>query len=187
MIRNIRPLDYLPPVMSEVLEIQEIYKGVTPELELVYEIGDKVLNENFVNYAEDFGLERMEKMLGIKIDYDDTLENRRMRILAALNGDTPYTFERVLNKLIVLCGDGNVNMEYAKEIYTLRVLIKLRAKKQFETVKKILIEMLPCNISLICMLAYNTHRTLHKYTHSELKQYTQRQLREEILFKDGSR
>lgn len=184
MIREIRPLEYLPPVMSEVMEIQEIYKGITPELKLVYEAGNEVLNENFVNYAKDFGLERMEKMLGIKIDYDDTVENRRMRILAKLNGDTPYTFERVYDKLKLLCGEGNVTMEYAKDIYTLRVLVKLKAKKQFETVRKMLLEMLPCNISLICMIAYNTHGVLSNYTHGGLRQYTQRQLREEVLFRE---
>ena len=84
-------------------------------------------------------------------------------------------------KAEVLCGEDNVSMEYAKDIYTLRVLIELTAKNQLAIVERMLRKMLPCNISLICALAYNRHTHLTPYKHSELGAYSHTGLREEVL------
>lgn len=181
MERYVEPFDYLPPVMQEVREIQEIYNGLGPEIRLFYVNAEEARNECFVLNAVGEGLERWERMLKIKLFASDTFEDRRLRILARLNGDTPYTFEKIYNKLKILCGEKNVSMDYTKEIYTLRVIIKLEAKNQFKTVIETLREMLPCNISLICNIAYNTHKVLKKYPHCELKPFTHSQLREHIF------
>ncbi len=181
MSRDKKALEYMPDYMAEFREMQELYKGLQDEFDLMYEIKDSCMLECFVLTCCSFGLERYEKMLGIKSLYTDTIEDRRLRVLAALNGDTPYTFERVFNKLKLLCGEGNVYMEYAKEIYTLRVLIQLRAKSQYSTVIKMLREMIPCNISLICAIAYNKHKTLKPFPHKTLSGYTHRALREEVV------
>lgn len=181
MEREINPINYLPPIMQEVKEIQELYKGITPELKALYSESSRALDECFVLSAEDCGLTRIEKMLNISIYSDDTIEDRRLRILTKLNGDTPYTFERLYDKLKTLCGEDNVYMAYAKDIYTLDVKISLIAKRQFETVHKMLLEIVPCNIALRCLLAYNTHRTLSVFTHRQLAKYTHRQLTEEVL------
>jgi len=181
MEREINPINYLPPVMQEVREIQELYKGITPEIKALYFESQVALDECFVLSAEDYGLARMENMLGITPYPDDTVEDRRLRILTKLNGDTPYTFESLYNKLKVLCGENNVYMAYAKDIYTLDVQISLIAKRQFETVRKMLLEIVPCNIALRCLLMYNTHNTLNAYTHGQLTVYTHRQVTEEVL------
>lgn len=178
---DIKPIEYLPPVMREVLEIQELYKGITPEIRLLFINGGLALDEYFINTAENTGLERMEAILGITPYPDDTVEDRRLRILAAMNGDTPYTFKTVYVKLKALCGEDNVRMSYAKDIYTLDVQIKLVAKRQFETVRDMLLRMIPCNISLNCTLVYNKHSLLSGYKHIELKPYKHRQLKEEVL------
>lgn len=181
MEREINPLKYLPLVMQEVLEIQELYKGITPELRLLYFESKAALDECFVLTAEDYGLNRMEGMLNIKPYYDDTVSDRRLRILTKLNGDTPYTFERLYDKFKVLCGEENVHMSYAKEVYTLDVQISLIAKRQFETVKKMLMEIVPANIALKCLLMFNTHNTLRGFTHRQLMQFKHRELTEEVL------
>lgn len=180
-IQDIKPIEYLPPVMQEVLEIQELYKGITPEVRLLFTNGSLALDECFINTAENTGLERMEAILGITPYPDDTVEDRRLRILAAMNGDTPYTFKTVYAKLKALCGEDNVRMSYAKDIYTLDVQIKLEAKRQYETVRDMLLRMIPCNISLNCTLVYNKHSLLSGYKHIELKPYKHRQLKEEVL------
>jgi hypothetical protein len=167
--------------MAELKEFQELYNGLQGEFDTMYTEKDKAMNECFVLLCEDFGLERYEKMLSLTPQAGESVEDRRMRVLAALNGDTPYTFASIYAKLILLCGEGNVYMEYAKDIYTLRVLIKLDAKSKFDTVKSMLKRMLPCNISLKCSLAYNTHRSLMPFKHKTLGSYTQVSLREEVI------
>lgn len=181
MSRDKNAVEYLPGYMAELFEMQELYKGLQPELDLMYRIKDSSMEECFVLTCEGFGLERYEEMLGITPLPTDTIDDRRLRVLAALNGDTPYTFERIYAKLKVLCGEDNVTMEYAKDIYTLRVLVQLAAKNQIDTVNRMLRQMLPCNISLICSLAYNRHSDLAPYKHSHLAQYTHLKLREEVL------
>lgn len=181
MSRGLDAVRYLPEYMAQLREIKELYNALQDEFDLMYACKDHAMGECFVMTCEDLGMEKYEKLLSLVPEHGDSREDRRFRILAALNGDTPYTFERVLQKLIVLCGEGNVTMEYAKDIYTLRVMIKLEAKRQFSTVLKMLGRMLPCNISLKCSLAYNTHRILSGFTHGELSAYTQKQLKEEVI------
>lgn len=186
MSREKNTLEYMPQYMTEFKEMQELYSGLQPEFNLMYNKKDSAMLECFAITCCSFGLERYEKMLGITSLYTDSISDRRLRVLAALNGDTPYTFEKVYNKLVLLCGEGNVYMEYAKEIYTLRVMIQLEAKSQYNAVVKMLREMLPCNIALICALAYNRHSTLGAFTHRVLSGYNHRQLVEEVL-NDGTR
>ncbi len=181
MSRDKKAINYMPQYMAELREMTELYKALQPEFDLMYQIKDSSINECFALTCIGFGLEKYEKILGIIPLYTDSVEDRRLKVLAALNGDTPYTFERVLDKLILLCGQGNVSMEYAKEIYTLRVLIQLEAKSQYNTVVKMLREMLPCNIALRCALAYNRHLTLKPFTHKSLSAYSNRALREEVV------
>lgn len=181
MSRDKNAIEYLPKYMGVLYEIKELYRGIQPELDEVYSVLDSSLEECFVLTCESFGLERYEEMLGISPLPTDTIEDRRLRILTAINGDTPYTFERIYSKLKVLCGEDNVYMEYAKDIYTLRILIQLEAKNQLDTIKTMLKKMLPCNISLICSLAYNRHCDLSPHSHSDLASYSHRGLREEVL------
>jgi hypothetical protein len=61
------------------------------------------------------------------------------------------------------------------------VQISLKAKRQFETVYKMLLEIVPCNIALRCLLVYNTHKTVGRYTHGELAAFKHKQLIEEVL------
>jgi len=179
--RNKNTIEYLPEYMAELTEMQELYNGLQPEFDLMYNKKDSAMKECFAVTCQGFGLERYEKMLGITPLYTDSISDRRLRVLAAINGDTPYTFESVYNKLVLLCGEGNVFMEYGKDKYTLRVMIRLNAKNKFDSVVKMLREMLPCNISLICSLAYNRHFDFMPFTHQVLSAYNHRQLTEEVI------
>ena len=181
MEREIDPIKYLPPILQEVEEIQQIYEGITPELKLLFIQYGTMLDESFVLSAESYGLDRMESILQITPQVGDTIENRRLRILTKLNGDTPYTFEKLYEKLKVLCGAENVTMRYSNEKYTLDVRIQLIAKNQFQTVRQMLLDIVPANISLSCLLVYNTYNIVGKYTHAQLKPYTHQNLTEEVL------
>lgn len=180
-VLDIKPIEYLPPVMQEVLEIQELYKGITPEVRLLFTNGSLALDECFVLTAEGKGLERMEEILDITPYPDDSVDDRRLRILAALSGDTPYTFRSVYAKLKNLCGEDYVRMSYAKDKYTLNVQLKLEAKRQYDTVRKMLLKMIPCNISLNCTLVYNKHSVLAGHRHIDLAAYIHRELKEEVI------
>ena len=84
MSRDKNAVEYLPRYMAELFEMQELYKGLQPEFDLMYQIKDSSMEECFVLTCEDFGLERYEEMLGITPLPTDTTEDRRLRVLACL-------------------------------------------------------------------------------------------------------
>ena len=181
MSREIHLVGYLPDILKEIYEFKQIFKGEEPELSLMFERCDLILDECFIDTLDEYGCGRWEKMLAIAAKDTDTLELRRLRIKAALNGDTPYTMRSLENKLKTLCGEGNFILKYANDIYTLTVGLALAAKNQFDYLKEVLEEIVPANIVIEIFLMYNTHQTLSAFLHNELAVHTHRELTEEVL------
>lgn len=181
MAREIDLIGYLPDIMQEIREFQQIIGAENPELSLLFEKLDLVIDNCFVDSLDSYGCSRWENMLAIIPKDTDSIELRRIRIKAALNGDTPYTMRSLENKLIALCGENNVFVEYANDIFTLSVSIALQAKDQYIYIKNVLEEIVPANIIINVKLLYNTHSVIKKMTHAEMKAFTHKSLREEVL------
>ena len=187
MAGTVKLIGYLPEILQDIRDLQELTAAEDPEfggdskITGVFEQIDIEVNNCFIDTLDSYGCARWESMLAITAKDTDTLDLRRMRIKAALNGDTPYTMRSLENKLKALCGEGNYVVSYANDAYTLSVDIALRAKDQYEYIKNLLYEIVPANIIITVKLLYNTHILLRKYKHSELAQYTHKQIREEVL------
>ena len=132
MAREVHLTGYLPDILKKVYEFKEIFKAEEPELELIFEKADIILDECFIDTLDGYGCARWEKMLAIVPKDTDTLELRRLRIKTALNGDTPYTMRSLENKLKTLCGEGNFVLRYANDIYTLSIGLALGVKEQYD-------------------------------------------------------
>ena len=74
-------IDYLPGVVSQIKEIQEICKAEQPEFDKAREMADRALLNIFAISADETGIERIEKELGIVPGPDATLEDRRTAII----------------------------------------------------------------------------------------------------------
>ena len=80
--------DYMPPYLSNIREFKQIFSTEDIELEnLLLEV-NKIPNEIIVKTAESYGLERYEKIYGIK-NIAETLEARRVAILLKINSNVP--------------------------------------------------------------------------------------------------
>ncbi len=174
-------LGYLPEIMREIREFKEIMEAEEPEFKVLYEKIDRAVENCFVDTLDEYGCLRWERILNIVAKDGDEIDFRRLRIKAALNGDTPYTLRSLDGKLRNICGEGNYSLRYANDIYTLSVGIGLRAKRQFEFVKGLLGEIVPANIIIDVRVLYNTHGTLRKFRHGELRGKRHRELCEEEL------
>lgn len=143
MIRNIALLSYLPPYMKEYKELQVIFKAEDPEIEAVQENIQEVLNNIFIGTADEYGISRFEKILGIIPSVEDTIESRRQRILFRWNDKSPYTIGYLNEKLRELCGN-----DYLVELngYCLTVTVHLNKYGEIANVHKLLCDILPCNI-----------------------------------------
>lgn len=183
MEREIKLLGYLPEILKKIKEFQELTSAEDPEFRSIAETAEIVLNNCFVDTLDTYGCGRWEKMLAITPKDTDDIELRRARIKAALNGDTPYTMRSLENKLNTLCGEGNFNLMYANDEYTLIIELKLERKAIYDYLKEVLEGMIPANIILNIKLLFNTHGTIKKkgLTNAEMRSRTHRALREEVL------
>ena len=110
---------------------------------------------------------------------DDTLDDRRFRVLSAWNKVLPYNYAFLIGQLNTLCGEGNYSADITNLILTVK--LALTSKKQSNAVRELCETIVPCNVVINIGLLYNTHATLSAYTHEQLAHFNHRQLREEPL------
>ena len=97
-------LDYLPPVLREVMEFQAINEANEPEISLAWDALSLVMANQFLDTADSTGLSVGERELTIYPKDTDTLETRRARIKAMWNLELPYTLPWLKNWLTSICG-----------------------------------------------------------------------------------
>lgn len=173
--------EYWPPILQEIKEFQEIAKAENPELEKVWQEVDNLIDDQFIETATERGIARRERILGIATFADDDLETRRFRIYARWNDKLPYTYRVLENKLIQLCGEDGYLMNLNVDAYSLEIRVELIRKRMLDEVALLAKLMVPANILLTVDLRYNQHSRLARYTHGDLRNYTQDQLRNEVL------
>lgn len=170
---------YTPEFFQNVIDFSHIYGSENKELDELEYLRNRILGNTFIIDADVSGVERFEKMFKITPYENETLEDRKFRLLTYYNGDAPYTKISLKSKLESLCGQGNVFIDIVG--LHIKVLVGLEAKNRYDEVYKILQKWLPCNMTLEYGLKYNTHKVLSKFTHKQLSQYTYKQLREDVL------
>ena len=102
-----RLLNYLPPVLREVLEFQTINRANEPEISLAWDALTRVLANQFLEDADEDGVAIWEKELRLYPKDTDTLEARKARIKAKWNLELPYTLPWLRNWLVGVCGADN--------------------------------------------------------------------------------
>ena len=147
MIRQVDLVSYLPPFMKAYKEPVAALDAENPEFYLMWSAVDRVLRNRFIETADEYGLSRYEKMLGIYPSAEDTLESRRSRVRSKWFNKIPYTMKTLLSKLEVLCGDTDFILTHNFNVgYTLTIQTALEKFGQVEELESILREMLPENI-----------------------------------------
>lgn len=147
MIREINLASYLPPYMQEYRDPTEALSAEDPEFTLVWKAAERALYNRFILTADEYGIARYEKMLGIFPEPDDTLTSRRKRVQSRWYDSAPYTFKVLLQKLTVLCGGTDFTLTHNfSEGYTLYLETAMELYGQVDELEKMLDEILPCNL-----------------------------------------
>ena len=121
---------YLPDVLRDVREFRAITTVESPAFAGYRAAISRALDNQFVATADNDGLMRYEKMLGIVSNKTDTAADRRFRILAKINNRLPYSMGWLRRKLDTLFGAGNYQIIRDTAAHKLAV----EADVQFETV-----------------------------------------------------
>lgn len=139
-------LSYLPPFLREYEETKAALNAENPEFELLWEQCDKVLDSSFIDRADEYGIKRFERLMGILPDADSDLEARRSIVKAKWLSKLPYTYRMLLKQLGIVCGDDFSVAKKFEADYFLRVVTHLRDYGKTTEVKKLLDEMIPANM-----------------------------------------
>lgn len=145
MTREVDLVSYLPPFLAEFKEIAVTLEAENPEFVLVWNAAERVLYNEFIETADEYGISRFEKVMGLMPSSEDTIESRRARILSKWLSSLPYTLKMLLKNLTVLCGgnDFKVNVDFNN--YTICVTTHLRLYSQVQELKELLERMIPAN------------------------------------------
>ncbi|MCI8331679.1 MAG: DUF2313 domain-containing protein [Clostridiales bacterium] len=179
MIREVDLVSYLPPFLKEFKENTITLEAENPEFTLMWKVTDWVLYNEFVETADEYGLSRFEKLLGIFPSKEDTMDDRRFRILARYNENVPYTRKSLVSMLELLCGKNGYQLIIDTSNFLVTVKVALTAKNQVESIQKLLERILPCNMKFSIELLYNTWEKMKPYTWNMLASFSWKQIKEE--------
>lgn len=157
-------IGYMPPYLKNVLEFIKIFDAEDIEVQNIRYLIDKMLKEVIVKTATSYGLDRYEKIYGIK-NKAETIEARRMNILFKINNKVPYTLKWLINTLNESIGKDNYKL-IAKD-YELYITINLAYTEAAEMLKSNLIKQIPANIQL----EYELETTLNEYIGGAISRY----------------
>ena len=150
MIREVNLVSYLPEFMQAYAEPVAALEGENPEFDIMWEAIDKTLCNRFISTADEYGISRFEKMLGLYPAHTDDLETRRVRVFNRWFNMVPYTIRTLTNKLKELLGN-----EYSFSLqrdfvtgYHLTVRVFSLKTQMNEEIKYLLETIVPVNISV---------------------------------------
>lgn len=149
MTREVNLVSYLPPFLAEFKEIAVTLEAENPEFVLVWNAAERVLYNEFIETADEYGISRFEKMMGLFPSDDDTLESRRARIMSKWLTELPYTMRTLIRNLQVLCGGEDFKVSKTFSDYTIRITTHLRLYSQITELKELLERMIPANIIIV--------------------------------------
>ncbi|MDO4765146.1 MAG: DUF2313 domain-containing protein [Eubacteriales bacterium] len=172
-------INYLPAVIAEVKDYQELMKTEQVEIEKLWQKAHQALENQFIESTDEQAIGRYELMLNISPKATDDLELRRFRVLSRYNEQLPYTYAKMMEQLKALCGENGVKVELNG--LSLTVKVELAAKGKVDEVRKLLDRMIPANVMVDVMLLYNQWKQAKGLKWGQVKNKTWGQLRNEVL------
>lgn len=155
---------YFPHIYNGVLEFDTL---VNTENKLFDDLNirtTEVEENQFVLTANSKGLEVYERMLNIIVNIgSDTIQFRRDRIINRLSSLPPYTIRELRNRLNLLIGADNYELDVIYDEHKLILNMSVGAYGKLNEVVKTLITTVPANMDVISTnnLEYSAFGTIY--------------------------
>ena len=146
MAKEVDLLSYWMPVLRQIREFRVIAEAEEPEIKALLEACDRTLSNFFISTADEYGIAHFESIMGIIPDKGADLETRRYTVLINWVDKSAYTDEELYNRLVALCGDGEVTIDPHYEDYSIDITVDAGAKGSFDAITTLVMNMLPCNL-----------------------------------------
>lgn len=158
MIREIELLAYLPPFMQKYQEPAAALEAVDPEFAIAWDAAHRILYNHFISTADEYGVRRFEKMLGITPSNGESLDSRRWQVQLKWTSMVSYTLPKLREFLASLLGKDGFLLD-TREYYLGLVLIN-QQDEVYVALNGTLREWLPVNI----VFGMESRRTLGQET-----------------------
>lgn len=157
MTREVTLEQYLPEYLRSYKEIMAALKAENPEFNLFWRCANQAFENAFIDTADEYGIGRLERMLGLLPMDTDTLEIRRIRVKIKWNNTIPYTLRALKKKLAGMVGDAGYLIDASEfDDYKIRVDIINQEEDLCVMILEILLAWLPANMFLV-------YRNVQKY------------------------
>lgn len=174
-------IDYLPPILQNINTVKIIMYSEDEDINELFFNASNLKNDQYFFDATEKAIKRYEKMLSITSKATETLDERRFRLFLRYNKQMPYTVTVLERQLTAICGANGYEMNLDYKNLVLTVKINLMAKNMFKEVENYLDNVVPLNVIIDLDLLYNQYYKLSKITHNQLSNFTQYQIRNEVL------
>ena len=152
MVRDVDLIKYLPLFVAEYEEIQEITQSENPEFRLAIKKVSQAKENQFIISADEEGISRFERLLGIRPKDKTNLEDRRREILARWNDVSVYTYKGLILRLNQLLGVGNYEIYPKFDDYELEIGFKINKNLDYDYYAGYLRKIIPANLDLLMSL-----------------------------------
>ena len=164
MDRKVEIESYAPEFLKDYEEIRTIYSCENIELEKIWKMLYSILDNAFVETANEYGVERWESIIGITANKSvESLQFRKERILNRLTMMPPFTIRFLRNQLDTVIGIDKyeVYVDYAN--YTLYLESSAINQNWYEEISFTINKIKPANIVFINkpLLAETIHISEH--------------------------
>lgn len=152
-IRKVKIEEYWPLIVRGTEEFGQIAVAENPEFNQLAESVYRVLKESFIlpgedEHASEYGVSRWEKMLGLAVTPDMTLDDRKAAILTYMSIKLPYTWRVLKQMLTELLGEDNVHVSFDNETQVLSVGIASTVEHLRPQVDDLFTRVVPQNIEI---------------------------------------
>ena len=164
---------YLPSFIAKGNTIKDIYESKQAEIDLLNNDIQDLTNNLFVE-SSTWSLEKREKEYNIPIDLDDTLENRRSRILARKvskgRAFTKETIETIANQF----ANGSVEVieHLENDYFTVKFVSTKGIPPKIQDVYDAINEVKASWLDIDYEFKYNTVGYIKEFTVREISKYT---------------
>lgn len=144
MKNKLSVLDWMDDILKDYLEYEEIAAAEDPQFEKLYDLVARWNKNIFPKQAYEEGIEKFEELLNITPYPEDTLEDRRYRVIAKLNAKLPYTEVQLRRILGGILGYEGFTLTVKDLILTLSLAEENNNKVRI--IYELLKEIIPMNI-----------------------------------------
>lgn len=121
-------INYLPPELKTIKELQAIGDGIDPIAKQTYDYTVQQYLNQFIMTSDTPAVERWEDIFRISPFSDDTLETRRLRIISKFIQKLPFTWRVLHDYISVFSNDFSVNRDFENQHLDVKAFLKENLK-----------------------------------------------------------